>query len=87
MLTGRRLITDAADSAADQTGTDPEHLRAMFRNLRAIAASNLDAALIAARHAERTAIANREQLEALAASINGYDDLLTQITAPTTLND
>ncbi len=63
------------------------HMRSAAPSSVMVSASNLEAALIAARHAERTATANREQLEALAASVNGYDDLLTQLTAPTTLND
>ena len=48
-----------------------------LRTLRAAADAHLHAALIAAGHAERTATAHREQLEALAASIRGYEDLLT----------
>jgi AcrR family transcriptional regulator len=67
--------------------SDAETVRAMLRNLRAAAASNLDAALIATRHAEETARAHREQLEAFAGSLHAYDDLLTQLTAPITLHD
>lgn len=83
-----RLHASSLTSSDFEVGpTDPEQVRAVIRNLRAAANSNLNAALIAARHAERTAIANREQLEALAASIHGYDDLLTQLSAPITLHD
>jgi aminopeptidase N len=62
-------------------------VRAVLRDLRAAASSNLRVALIASRHAEETARAHREQVEALAATLNAYDDLLTQVTAPRTLHD
>lgn len=81
----KRHITVAAHAVA--SNNDPEQTRDVIRNLRAIAASNLHAVLIAARHAERTAVAHREQLEALAVSLTGFDDLLTQVAGPSVLND
>lgn len=83
----RRMV--AADRPEGQKGSahDPETVRAVLSDLRAAASSNLRAAIAAARLAEQTAISHREQLEALASTVNAYDDLLTQLTAPGTLND
>lgn len=76
-------------SAADNTGTAPdvEALKALARDIRNAAHQNLQAALTAARHAEETARAHREQLEQLATSIAAYDAALSQLTAPRTMND
>lgn len=71
--------------------TDPapeiETLRAVARDLRNTAHQNLQAALTAARHAEETARAHREQLEQLATSMAAYDAALSQFTASSTMND
>jgi hypothetical protein len=64
-----------------------EALRAVARDLRHAAHENLQAALKAARLAEEAARSHREQLEHLDRSLAAYDAALSQITAPTTLND
>jgi hypothetical protein len=67
--------------------SEPESLRAAVRDLRAAAHAHLQAALTAVRLAEETARAHREQLEHMATAFTAYDDALTQVTAPVTLND
>jgi len=85
----RKVVRNLAARAASRAteGQQPEQVRAVVLNLRVAALAALDAALSAARQAEQTAVAHREQIEALAVTIRSYDDLLTQLTAPTTLHD
>jgi hypothetical protein len=71
----------------DGGAADPQQLRAILGDLRAAADYTVNAVLSAARSAEQTATAHREQVEALAAAIRSYDDLLTQLTAPATPHD
>lgn len=66
---------------------DPQQVRAILGDLRAAADYTVNAVLSAARSAEHTATAHREQIEALAAAIRSYDDLLTQLTAPVSPHD
>ena len=80
----RRLPPQPDGLTASATTHDPEQVRASIRNLRTVAASNLAAALSAARTAESVATAHREQLELLSTSLNAYDDLITQLTELTT---
>lgn len=80
----RRLAADASKGGGVAAPPHPEVVRTVLSNLRAAAASNLSTAITAARLAEATARSHREQLEALASTINAYDDLLTQLTAPVT---
>jgi hypothetical protein len=70
-----------------ETASDIEALKSLARNLRTAALQHLQAALTAARQAEETARSHREQLEQLAVSIASYDDALTLLTAPSTMND
>jgi len=85
----RKVVRNLAARATSRAteGQQPEQVRAVILNLRVAALATLDAALSAARQAEQTAVAHREQIEALAVTIRSYDDLLTQLTAPTTLHD
>ncbi|MCA1673441.1 MAG: helix-turn-helix domain-containing protein [Actinobacteria bacterium] len=74
-------------TARTETAPEIESLRALARDLRNAAHQNLEAMLTAARLAEETARSHREQLEQLAASIAAYDAALSQLTAPSTMND
>jgi hypothetical protein len=64
-----------------------EGLKALARDLRNAASSNLQAALEAARRAEETAQSHRRELEHLATTMAAYDSALTSLTAPATMND
>lgn len=95
-LRGARSVLDRAralqapQGAAIQAVTPPidiESALSVARAMRSAAESNLDAALIAARQAEATARAHREQLEQLKATIAAYDTALSALTAPTTTHD
>lgn len=66
---------------------DPEQVRVILGDLRAAAEYTITAVLSAARSAEQTATAHREQVEALVATIRSYDDLLTQLATPITPHD
>ncbi|MGH3939853.1 MAG: hypothetical protein ACRDTG_14735 [Pseudonocardiaceae bacterium] len=70
-----------------ESAPEIESLRALARDLRNVAHQNLQALLATARHAEETARSHREQLEQLAASMAAYDGALSQLTAPSTMND
>ncbi|MGQ0774233.1 MAG: hypothetical protein ACT4NY_07440 [Pseudonocardiales bacterium] len=70
-----------------ETAPEIEALRALARDLRNVAHQNFQVALTAARQAEETARSHREQLEQLAASMAAYDSALSQLTAPSTMND
>lgn len=90
----RRVLSGLAGASSPgppplgrRAATDPEQVRAALGNLRAAADYTINAVLSAARHAEQTAIAHREQLESLAATIRSFDDLLTQLAPPTTPHD
>ncbi|MFD9891554.1 hypothetical protein ACFWY9_19635 [Amycolatopsis sp. NPDC059027] len=82
-----RTRSAAAADGLSKSTVDLETLRAIARDLRAAAHSNLQAALTAARHAEASAKAHREQLEHLATTLAAYDSALSTITAPATLHD
>lgn len=66
---------------------DDEQWRAVARNMKAAAHANLQSALVAARQAEESARAHREQLEAIETALAAYDDALTQLLSPLTPND
>jgi predicted DNA-binding transcriptional regulator AlpA len=74
-------------TASTEPAPEIEALRALARDLRNAAHQNLQAMLTAARLAEETARSHREQLEQLAASMAAYDAALSQLTAPSTMND
>lgn len=73
--------------ATTETRSEIEALKSLARDLRNAAHQNLQVALTGARLAEETARSHREQLEQLAVSMASYDAALTQLTAPSTLND
>jgi hypothetical protein len=74
-------------TAGTEVTSEVEALKALARDLRNAAHQNLQAALTAARHAEETARSHREQMEQLTASMAAYDAALTQLTAPSAMND
>lgn len=73
--------------ATAETRFEVNALKSLARDLRNAAHQNLQVALTGARLAEETARSHREQLDQLAASMASYDAALTQLTAPSTLND
>jgi transcriptional regulator with XRE-family HTH domain len=72
-----------------QTAVAPqaEELKSIARDLRNAAHASLQGALEAARLAEETARSHRLQLEHFAQMMDAYDAALTNITAPSTVND
>lgn len=89
----RVLRGSQAESAqgGPSTPLDPaveaESLRAVARDLKTACQRTMDALVTAARLAEETARAHREQLEQLTTTMAAYDAALSQMTAPRTLND
>lgn len=85
--TGR--VVQRLDSAVNRGVEDqqPQQTRTALLNLRVAAQAALDAATSAVQQAEQNAVAHREQIDALALMIRSYDDLLTQLTAPSTLRE
>jgi hypothetical protein len=87
MVLHKRDVHRGGDPATAGAPMDVEALRAIARDMRIAAQAHLRAALAATRLAEETARSQREQLEHLATAFAAYDDALSQVTAPGTLND
>jgi hypothetical protein len=64
-----------------------EGLKSLVRDLRSAAHGYLQAALEGARQNEEAAISHRRQIEHFATAFAAMDAALTQLTAPSTIND
>jgi hypothetical protein len=77
----------ALQEPSTSTAAQLESLKSLARDLRTAAQTNLEAVRTAARLAEETARAHREQLDQLAMTFAAYDSALSQLTAPETMHD